>query len=351
MVTLYKITATGATQFWEIYRDHKLGLLKIKFGQTNGVFQEKIIDVHTNQSGRSLSQQVDLEADSRINSQLDKGYRESIEEARSNIGLNAYNLKKPMLAQKISNRPEIDYKKCFVQYKYNGHRCLITNTGSQTIAYSRNGKPINTIGHILQRLNIPPGTTLDGELYIHGNALQDIGSMVRKVQEGNENLVYIVYDIIRNKIYEQRIDILCGMTFPESVHVAPTRFGTCINDLHEEMNHAINDGYEGLILRTNDKPYEVGKRSASLIKVKKTMDQEFKVIDIHESADGWAILECLVKPGLTFRVSAPGTIENKTMILYDSLTYTGQYINVEFFEWTNDGKPFHPVAMYWRNPE
>jgi ATP-dependent DNA ligase len=348
MITnLYKVTATGAIQIWTIQKLWQQGKLIISYGQLHGAMQDQVEHVRVNKSGRSLSEQVELRSDSRINKQLDKGYCYSIEEARLSVGLNADKLLKPMLAQQLKNS-KVDYKKCFVQYKYNGHRCLITNTGKEIIAYSRNGKTINTISHILDNLNIAPGTTLDGELYIHGMQLQDAGSLIRKIQPGNEKLEFICYDIMKPDKYENRLYYLCNLITPKAVHIAPTLFGNKISNLNEHLHNAIEDGYEGLILRTNDTGYEPGKRSKSLVKVKKWLDAEFLVTNIVASVDGWAVLECAIPSGGFFRALAPGTIEEKTDILYNQADYIGQYVNVEFFEWTNDGIPFHPVAKYFR---
>jgi hypothetical protein len=132
------------------------------------------------------------------------------------------------------------------------------------------------------------------------------------------------------------------------VIVAPTRYGIKIPDITEELHNAIDLGYEGLILRTNDTGYEAGKRSKSLVKIKKWLDGEFLVTNIVPSVDGWAVLECTHNGGF-FRVSAPGTIDNKFEIMMDKENYIGRYVNVEFFEWTNDGIPFHPVAKYFRS--
>jgi ATP-dependent DNA ligase len=241
----------------------------------------------------------------------------------------------------------------FVQYKYNGHRCLITNDGEQNIAYSRNGKEIKTINHILDGLNLDKGQTLDGELYIHGKKLQNIGSLVKKIQPDNKYLNYIVYDTITPDPYEKRLDRLIKAQFNAGITVAPTRYGDTIKSMAEELTRAILDGYEGLMLRANDTGYQAGKRSKSLIKVKQALDSEFIVIDVIPSVDGWGILECLVdiRSEKTFRVSAPGTIQDKTNILINKYKYIGSFVNVEFFEWTNDGKPFHPVAMFFREEE
>jgi hypothetical protein len=153
-----------------------------------------------------------------------------------------------------------------------------------------------------------------------------------------------------DRTYEKRFDMLCSLSFPDTIIVAPTRFGDYIPDLHEELHYVTSIGYEGLILRTNDKGYETGKRSSSLLKVKKFQDAEFMIMNVQPSADGWGILECMdIITGVKFRVSAPGTIGEKIEILTNKKHYIGKFINVEYFDITNDGKPFHPVAKYFRD--
>ena len=350
MTTLYKITATGALQIWRVTR-HTTSI-EIMYGQLNGRMQYQWEDIYTNLSGRSLAEQVELRADSRINKQLDKGYCYNIEEAQQSIGLNANKMIKPMLAQQYKNRP-VDHTKCFIQYKYNGHRCLITNTGDGImLAYSRNGKPINSIPHILKSLeHIGEGVTLDGELYLHDTAIQDAGSLIRKTQPGSEKLEFICYDIVDNAPYEYRLEKICGLADYKYIKVAPTKYGNRVQNLNEELNEALVLGYEGLILRQGEFGYEAGKRSASLIKVKQWLDEEFRVIEIYPSKDGWAVLLCITDKGRIFRVSAPGTMQEKTKVLLETYKYIGEWVNVEFYDWTNDGIPFHPVARYWRSHE
>lgn len=343
--TLYKITSGNQIYVWNIYS--KNNIIHMVFGVLGGAMQMAKEQVEVNQSGRNLSEQINSRIMSRISKQIDKGYKLSIEEAKSSIGMNAISLLKPMLAQRFDKISGIDYKNCFVQKKYNGHRCMITNTGDKIIAYSRNGKPIESIGHILKGIKLRPGQTLDGELYIHNTPLQDLGSLIRRKQPNSVMLQYVAYDYMADINYQHRLDILQYNDWGENITVAPTKIWTPSIVLKDELDESIHDGYEGLILRHGNKGYEAGKRSNSLVKVKKCMDQEFLVINILPSKDGWAILECNVGTS-SFRVSAPGTIENKYDIYRNKEKYIGKWITVEFFEWTNDGKPFHPTAIDWR---
>jgi DNA ligase 1 len=350
MKTLYKISSTGAVQEWAISQVSS-EQITISWGQQNGVKQQQIEFVETNLSGRSLKEQVFLRMESRINRQKDKGYCDTIEEAKNSIGLNANKLLKPMLAQTYDGQKS--NKNGFWQYKYNGHRCLITRQGDELIAYSRNGKPINTISHIFEGMDIPEGVTLDGELYIHGKPLQTISSIVRRVQIANKELTYIVYDQIAEDYFEQRMSDLHGYNLSKNTIIAPTcsSYDTDLSRKHN-IKRVQSLGYEGLMFRDNNKPYEPGKRSSQLLKVKMRHDMEVQVYDIGSSVDGWAVLFCNI-PGTTtnVRVTAPGTMEQKHEIYNNAHDYIGRMLTIEFAEFTKDGVPFHPVAIAFREEE
>jgi ATP-dependent DNA ligase len=354
MKTLYKISSTGAVQEWAV-RDlwdpsAKCPAIIIEWGQKGGAKQLQREFVEVNQSGRSLKEQVFLRMESRINRQKDKGYCETIEEARNSIGLNASKLLKPMLAQTYDGTKS--NKNGFWQYKYNGHRCLITRQGDELIAYSRNGKPINTVNHIFEGMDIPEGVTLDGELYIHGRPLQTISSIVRRVQPANKDLTYIVYDQIAKDNFDKRMSDLHGYVLNKNTIIADTQAGYTSEFSKNEYLKVIQyAGYEGLMFRDNNKPYEPGKRSSQLMKVKMRHDMEVMVTRISPSKDGWAILHCVTPDKKFVSVTAPGTMEQKYEIYENAHLYIGKMLNIEFAEFTEDGVPFHPVAIAFREDE
>jgi ATP-dependent DNA ligase len=256
-----------------------------------------------------------------------------------------------MLAQTYEGQR--DNRDGFWQYKYNGHRCLITRQGDELIAYSRNGKPINTVSHIFEGMDIPEGTTLDGELYIHGKPLQTISSIVRRIQPANKDLKYIVYDQISTLTFSNRFNSLLSYEFGASIIPAPTTSGGYFNELasNSYLKGVQSEGYEGLMFRNNDRPYEPGKRSSQLLKVKMRLDMEVVVGRISPSKDGWAILHCSTPTGKSVSVTAPGTMEQKYEIYENAHLYIGRMLTIEFAEYTKDGVPFHPVAIAFREEE
>ena len=116
----------------------------ISHGVYDGAVQHKHEHVPHGKVNRSVEEQIELQMDSRVNKQRDKGYVDTIEQALAGRATNQLGLKKPMLAQTY-DKVDIDYSSAFVQRKYDGNRCIITNTDGVITAYSRNGKCIDSI--------------------------------------------------------------------------------------------------------------------------------------------------------------------------------------------------------------
>lgn len=350
-VTLYKQDVSGAIRVWEGHGfiEGDQGIIDIKYGQLDGAMQTQTEYINEGKASRTLKEQVMSRLASRVGKRRDQGYVNSLEEARSKKPTNQLNLKRPMLAQKFKGVLPDEF---YLQYKYDGNRCLIHNSGSELIAYTRAGKRNANLEHILNDVNIPVGCTLDGELYCHNTPLQTIRSWVSRKQEDTKKLKYMVYDIISDKSYSKRLEALKSFTLGDSISLAKTR-RIDRNTLELEggisslLAKARDKGYEGLIARIDGYGYEDSKRSKSLIKIKAWLDGEFQVIDILTSADGWAILVCMTDKG-TFKVSCPGDMQFKTEVRLNKEEYIGKMVTVEFANLTNSGLPFHPVAIAFR---
>jgi DNA ligase-1 len=343
--TLYKKAADGSIRLWTISIDDDE--LVIHHGIKNGVLQEKREEILIGKGGRSVYQQKLSRFNSRINKQLLKGYKETLEEAVNNKS-NAMGLVQPMLATPIDKVKKINYDGAHVQYKYDGNRCLITKQGSEIIAYSRRGKLITSIEHITSKLDIPDGVTLDGELYIHGKKLQNIRSLIARKQSESISLRYHVYDIIRESTYSERLRELLSLKLPYSVEVVPTIKLNEPDQLDNMRHAAIKEGYEGLILRLEGTGYEADKRSKSLLKLKEFQDDEFEVINIYMSDKYVPMATCLAKNNKTFDVVLPGSFNEKEIAYRSRSFYLQQLLTIEYSQLTADGIPFHGIAKAWR---
>ena len=201
--------------------------------------------------------------------------------------------KKPMLAYPVSDKP-IDYSKSvFMQPKLDGVRCVIQredygDTAFVIKAYSRTGKQWRNIEHILADLypffKKHPKVILDGELYNHDlrDNFEKIISLVRKQTPTDEQRLeasqltqFHCYDIIDEELpFDQRIEFISQslMLMGDSIHTVDTVMVFDDDEAQSIHRSMLKKGYEGSILRTNDK--YACKRSHNLRKFKDFHDAE-----------------------------------------------------------------------------
>jgi DNA ligase-1 len=352
-VKLYKVDKTGSVRVWSI-KIYDSSIV-IKYGVMGGAMQSQVETVDAGLGGRTHDQQLISRVKSRINKQLDKGYNKTLQGAHQNVGKDASGNLKPMLAQPIKRVSAIDWSTAFCQPKYDGHRMMVEVQDGQARAWSRLGKPITSVPHILEPLSsLASGTVLDGELYHHGTPLQTIASWIKRNQSESANLVYIVFDVVHPAPFIERYTsismILSARMLMDHPHIMIAETGKIdsMEFVGPNLRHQIDRGYEGIIIRHGMTGYEIGARSRSLVKVKQMFDSEFTCVNIRESVDGWAILDCVDSEDRRFGVSAPGTIEQKREVLYNADSYIGKTVTVEYSQLTKDKIPFHPVAVRWR---
>jgi DNA ligase-1 len=309
--------------------------------------------IELNNSGRTLEQQSMLEMKSRISRQMDKGYKATRAEAEAGA-TNQLGLRNPMLAQPLEKVKLYGSINGYVQRKYDGHRCLITKTGGEILAYTRRGKVIDSIPHILNDVVkwLPDGYTLDGELYIHGVGLQGISSFIKRVQHGSSRLCYHWYDIVTNDPFGERLREmrdLAGHIGNNCIQPVETLAVERMADVYEYFRQFRSEGYEGAMLRRDLRGYEDSRRSDQLIKVKERADCEVTVLGIRPSKDGWAICQVRTDWDTVFDISAPGSVPEKTRVLHQSDKYLGRRLTIEYAGLTADKIPFHAVAIRWRD--
>lgn len=371
--TLYIKDNAGHLRYWTV-REAEDGL-EIEHGVVGGTPQFQYEEISYGKGGRDQDEQIESRIQSRINKQLQKGYIWDIEKARVSKPMNQLGFHKPMLAKKERdvNVPLLRTKTIFTQRKLDGNRCLIHNDGVKLTAYTRNGKPINTIWHILKELDgiIPEGCTLDGELYLHGTALQTVASWIKRYQPNTLKVQYHVYDLISDEPFSVRSKRLGAIlsrldnkaNYPiklvETFEIKPDS----PENLWDKFREARAEGYEGLMVRSDHKivrgelvqcGYEDGKRSGSLIKFKGWESEEFRVIDIIPSKEGWARLVCehIGDNGrIKFTVSCPGEMTFRYYVMTNRERYIGKHVTCDFAYWTQAGIPFHPTAIAFRDYE
>jgi len=299
------------------------------------------------------TQQAIKDAESLWTSQLERNhYGLTVEESLQK------KLHAPMLAHVYADyKSRIEWHNARVQPKFNGHRCVAKkhSDGFVTLT-SREGVNITSLHRLLEDLEaaLNAGETVDGELYLHGTSLQQISSFIKKRQDVSDNIQFYIYDLFSELPFARRWAYAEErIKFSGVVRKTPTFLVKDEEQLFKFQAKAISEGYEGAMLRHSDSPYEPGKRSKSLLKVKTFLDDEFEIVGVKEGEktfEGMAIFICDSKRGGTFDVTSPGTHDEKREAWKNKDSFIGKMLTVKYAEYTQteSPKPFHPVALQIR---
>lgn len=344
--TLYRVNAAKQTvQEWTITAEE--GKLYTAWGPKAGKLQHRTELVELNNSGRSLEEQTILEFTSKINKKQLQGYMDNLADAYANASKNMLGLPRPMLAKVYKPNSVVHPEMSYVQRKYDGNRCMIAMTDGELIAYSRRGKQLFLLEHILDGMHIPEGTVIDGEVYTHGKSLQTICSYLKMRQAGTLELKFHAYDLVSDEAFISRYSQLCDLHLGGNAEVAPIEAVNCAGEALEHVPLYRNEGYEGVMLRTGTAGYQCDVRSNTLLKMKAWHSAEYQVEGITTNQDGWAIL-LLSHHGKPFRATAPGPVSEKIEVGKNYAQYLDRYITITYAYITADGAPFQPTAVAWR---
>ena len=359
---LYKRDSKGKTRVWEVevgYSNDDYAGIRTVAGLDNGkkVTSEWNLSEAKN-VGKSNSTTAYTQAQAEAKALWDKRIEK---EYFVDIGMiDSYDKFDPMLAgdyTKVKVKPTSGYS----QPKLDGIRCIANSKG----LWTRTGKPITSCPHILEEvrdlLESNPNVTLDGELYNH-ELKQDfnkIVSLVRKTKFTDDDLAesqrlvqYHVYDIhcstnpdvtfsVRNVELEEYVTD----SFDEYVHIVPTTFYNDQDELDELYSAYTADGYEGQMVRLDEK-YE-NKRSKYLLKRKEFITEEFEVISMEEGQGNWSghtkrfILR--LEDGREVGAGVRGN-QDQLSKLWESQE-TPSWATLRYFDLTPDGIPRFPVVI------
>jgi len=253
-----------------------------------------------------------------------------------------------------------------VQPKFDGVRAKARRVDGKVVLFPRSGQldECYDARHIIQQLSqwLPDEMELDGELYVHGLKLQEIMSLARKFRLPESTVLsYFVYDVpmfdgARDLPWSQRRAVLDKhvVESPSVKHVNSATVRSVDGDdgVVSLFRRFRERGFEGAIVRARDGLYECGHRSASLLKVKEHLDDEFEVIGCEEGVGkdvGTATFVCVTKDRKEFRARMRGTLDERRAFWADRDRYTGRKLTVSFMRWTEDGKPQEPVGEVFRD--
>jgi DNA ligase-1 len=348
---LYGSNKDGSIQVWEI--ETSGNTFTVRFGKEGGKIQTKITTVEGKNVGRSNEtspeQQAVLEAESKVRSQVDKGYRQDKVDLAEKPLL-------PMLAMDYHKRGHNIKFPCYAQPKLDGNRCIAFKKSGKVTLLSRGGKPIK-VAHIENALEtLPEGVILDGELYIYGMELKDIQSAIKKANLDTPKIVFCAFDLVNETLdfydrylkLREILDILDHDKI-EIVPVYPVNQESELDSLHDQVK---DRGYEGIMLRNLDGLYTIADRSQDLQKYKKFLDSEFLIIDVVEDKNSNAVFTCKNDSNdLTFGC-AFGSFDERKDQLKNKADYIGKYLTVKYqTRYGETNLPQFPVGLGVREGE
>lgn len=354
---LYKKDKTGSIRVWEGWVEDDI--VHTRYGIQDGEMIESYKQVKGKNIGRSnetsAEEQALLVLKSMITRQIEtKGYSESITRASTESSI------APMLAVSRDKRKKPLTFPVDAQPKLDGVRCVAFLEKGYIRLMSR-GRKTYYLKHIQDAL-IPffkehPNLCLDGEIYIHGESLQMINSLVKRYQPNTEKLEYYVYDAFNPLIDEpwsKRKEYL--KLLPYSPVITPVSSFEVLSeeDIDNAEYYFVNYNFEGAIIRTMEGIYRKGFRSMDLLKVKSFTDAEFKIVGFHSGEGKFTdcvIWECVTSEGKPFDAVPEGTLEQKKEWYRNGYKYIGKYLTVKYFNYTPAGVPFHPVGKTIRLEE
>lgn len=270
---------------------------------------------------------------------------------------------KPMLAcSKIPNLEDIEYP-VYASPKLDGIRCIIINGR----AHSRNLKliPNKHIQQTLQALDLPQ---LDGELMIDGD-FNSVQSAVMS-QEGKPNFYYNVFDLYIDKPFTIRSELVgqyCHTKmFPEIRYLEHW----VMHDKEQLFNYwelCLRRGYEGVIVRSPNGPYKLGRstmREGYMLKLKKFFDDEAIIVSYEElmrntdtstkqlaNLYGANMLGALVVKwkGKEFKIGSGFDETTRKQLWQNSEALIGKQVTFKYQEVSKYGIPRFPVFKALRN--
>lgn len=323
---------------------------EVRYGVLNGKLQVETTYPKCKNIGKinetTVEQQVILESNSIITKKLKSGYSLTME-TPSEVTLPA---KVKVYQDQIKN---VKFP-CISTPKLNGVNGLYRRENGKLTLYSRGGEIYPEIPHLTKLVNTAMDylkcNELNGELYIHGEHLQDIQSAVKKPNTLSPKLTFHIFDIPDNGAqYIVRRGVLLSM--PSFSIEIETLTGTTCNS-HEELetdyNKAMAMGYEGTVIYNQHHMYKYNERSSDAFKYKKAIDAEFQIIGYELDRQGNPTIICQSEGG-DFKVRPTGTAEYRKQLLLDMPNNIGKFYKVEYETLSKDKIPLKPVGICIRD--
>lgn len=361
--TLYKYK-NNKLRIWSIKVDtiSKKVYIITEYGMDGGKMVISQKEIKKGKGKNNVFEQAILDAESKMRSKIKK---EGFSENRNNKQI----FITPMLAHTFNpdtynptSRAKTIMFPAMTQRKYDGIRCISNNQKM----LSRNQTEYTHLEHIftdIQLLLNDKGSNfyIDGELYtaqIPFETLSGLINMKLVTDDVIDNILkieYHIYDcfdldnmaLTYNERLQELHDLFNNISNNElSLKLVESNIINTIEEVIPMHNQYVKEGFEGIMLRNIDSPYEF-KRSKNLQKYKSFHEEEFRIIGFKEGTGterGTVIWICETNDNKQFSVRPRGTFEIRKELLINAEQYIGQQLTVRFQEYSNLGIPRFPVG-------
>ena len=361
---LFKQTSTGAVQTWKTWTEDNV--IHEEYGLQNGKKQHR---TDTIKEGKNIgkanettsTEQAQAEANAKWVKKRNKEYREDIKEITEARTTSSFGGTLPMLAQKYTKcKAKVKFP-CFVQPKLDGIRCTAKCEKGKVTLWFRSGKPVTTMGHIVKALDrvMKDKEEFDGELYVHNADFNKIGGCIRRdthiKKEEAERIEYHIYDhpsiggLNEDVPFKDRLDKFLKRDLTHPVIPVVTYIAKDEEEIMKRYAEFMERGYEGIMIRNMNSPYESGKRSYNLLKYKQFDEGEFRITGfdegrgIYQKAIGAFIL--VTESGLEFgaKMCGTGVVDLMKEYFKKPELFIGKEATVKYQGLSEDGVPRFPV--------
>ena len=408
--TFYQNDSKGNTREWniEVIDNGTSATIRINAGIKDGKMIPTDTIITVGKGSKTYLEQAIADAQTEINTKVKKGYVTDLTQVKSK-GETA-TIKAPMKGDKYHptgknkgltlDKLGIRNKKVGIQRKLDGWRFRVhitkndmtyyTSSGDETLEFPQISASLRkSFDKIFDYVNSKYGVTeyyLDGELYRHGlQVIRDAkdkitgmyfenntsgfsaaasagGSGKNKTTQSDltpiqkelrDKMEFHLFDVCLDAPYTTRAKVL-EYFYSETVQKVDT-FEIIAEEkvIEAYFNQFLKEGYEGLMIRQLDMPYEY-KRTKQLTKYKPLCDEEFEIVGFKKSIAGDTLgsLECIMDNGKKFFTNLKdeiGTDAMKQQIWDNQSNYLGKFVTVEYLELTEDeGVPRLPRAKCFR---
>lgn len=281
---------------------------------------------------------------------------------------------KPMLASQIDDLSSVKYP-VYASYKLDGIRAIIY----QGVAYSRSLKPIpNKSIQEWAMQNKKSLEGLDGEFIVGEPNTEEVFRETTSFVMSHDKVgkfSFYVFDILPaypEQPYNARKGILEGLSLPWNTKVLQQTLIASKDDLEAFRSNAVEQGYEGAMIKAPEGKYKYGRSSVKeglLLKLKLFKDEEFKIVGFeckyHNAneaktnelgrtarstskegmipVDTLGVLYLSTKDGVEFGCGSGFDDATRKGLWEQRDSLVGKYATVKYFDQGGYDVPRHPV--------